>query len=148
MKQILSVMGFLAPIVFLLVACGGTNGTSTSSATTSEAPSVHITETDFHIASSVTDFVPGRRYHFVITNQGQTAHEFMIMPKSEGAMNGMTMGDMDRMALAMIETINPSEAKTLDYTFPSSAAGSHPELACYFPGHYEAGMKLGVSVKS
>jgi uncharacterized cupredoxin-like copper-binding protein len=58
------------------------------------------------------------------------------------------MGEMDRMAEAHIATIAPGETKTVDYTFPSSAAGSHPEFACYLPGHYEAGMKLGVTVKA
>lgn len=107
MKRILSVMGLLAPIVFLLFACGETNGTPTSSATTSGPPSVHITEADFHIASSLTNFVPGMRYHFVIMNHGQTTHEFMIMPKSEGAMNGMAMSQMDKLALAAVENIQP-----------------------------------------
>jgi uncharacterized cupredoxin-like copper-binding protein len=118
--------------------------TSSSGAHTS----VQVTETDFKIASSVTSFLPGTTYHFVVTNTGKIAHEFMILPKSEGRMNDMSMGDMDHMALASIDTINPGETKTLDYTFPASAANSHPEFACYLPGHYEAGMKQVVSVQS
>ncbi len=51
------------------------------------------------------------------------------------------MRDMDHMALAHIETIAPGETRTVEYTFPSSAAGSHPEFACYLPDHYEAGME-------
>ena len=39
---------------------------------------VKVTETDFHITSSVTTFMAGTSYHFVVTNKGQTAHEFMI----------------------------------------------------------------------
>jgi hypothetical protein len=50
--------------------------------------------------------------------------EFMIMPRSEGNMSGMAMGDMDKMALASIDSIAPGETKMLDYPFPSSAAGS------------------------
>jgi uncharacterized cupredoxin-like copper-binding protein len=83
----------------------------------------------------------------VVTNNGQTAHEFMIMPKSEGDMNGMQMSQMDKMALASIDNINPGETKTLNYTFPASATSSHPQFACYLPGHYEAGMKLDATVK-
>lgn len=109
---------------------------------------VQVTETEFTISSSVTSFTPGTMYHFVITNNGKTAHELMIMPKSEGATNGMSMGEMDHLALAMIDTINPGETKTVNYTFADSAAGSHPEFACYLPGHYEAGMKLGTTVKA
>jgi len=141
MKHRLSLGILLTLALVLVTACGG--GLSSSG-----SQQVQITETDFHIASSVTSFTPGTPYHFVITNNGQTTHEFMIMSKSEGSMNGMSMGDMDAMALAKIKNIAPGQTVTLDYTFPSSAAGSHPEFACYQPGHYEAGMKLGVSVGS
>ncbi|MBO0783593.1 MAG: hypothetical protein J2P37_32685 [Ktedonobacteraceae bacterium] len=132
-------------LLLALAACGTTTGNTPAGTPTT----VQVTETDFKIDASVTTFTPGTTYHFVVTNKGKTAHELMIMPKSEGSMmGGMPMGDMDKMALASIENLNPGETKTLDYTFPSSAASSHPEFACYLPGHYEAGMKLGVSVSS
>ncbi len=99
------------------------------------------------IASSVTTFSPGTHYHFVVTNHGNTAHEFMILPKSEGNME-MGMGNTHKIAFASIDMIHPGETKTLDYTFLSSAASSHPEFACYLPGHYDAGMKQRVSVTS
>lgn len=123
----------------------GTMGTTTGS---TMMTTVHITETEFKIDSSVTSFTPGTTYHFVVKNFGKIAHEFMIMPKSEGAMPDMPMGDMDHMALARIEMIAPGETKTVDYTFSASVAGSLPEFACYLPGHYEAGMKQGVMVKA
>jgi len=63
-------------------------------------------------------------------------------------MSGMPMNHMDTLADISIDTINPGETKTLDYTFPSSAANSSPEFACYLAGHYEAGMKLDVTVKA
>ncbi len=108
---------------------------------------VQVTETEYQITSSLTQFAPGVAYHFVVTNKGQAAHEFMIMPKPEGAMHGMSMGDMDHMALARIETLAPGQSKTVNYTFSSSATDSHPEFVCYLAGHYEAGMKLDVAVK-
>ncbi|HTK11236.1 MAG TPA: hypothetical protein VL485_28950 [Ktedonobacteraceae bacterium] len=144
MKYQPGIIGLLVLMVLFLVACGGNTG----GATTSDPVSVQVNETDFKIDSAATSFLPGITYHFVVTNKGNTAHEFMIMPRSEGSMSGMSMGDMDKMALASVSDINPGETKTLDYTFPSSAAGSHPELACYLPGHYEAGMKQSVMVKS
>jgi uncharacterized cupredoxin-like copper-binding protein len=142
-KKYLLFIGSFALLLTALVACGG--GGSTSS--TGSLP-VQVTETDFHITSSVTTFVPGKTYHFAVTNQGKTMHEFMLMPRPEGNMSGMSMDQMDKAALTSIAMINPGETKTLDYTFPSSAAGTHPELACYFPGHYEAGMKLDVAVSA
>ncbi len=116
-------------LMVLLAACGGTSGKTSGKAPTT---TVQVTETEYHMNTSVTSFSSGITYHFIVTNAGKTAHEFMIMPRSEGSMGGMTMGDMDHMALASISNLNPGETKTLDYTFPHSAAGSHPEFACYF----------------
>ena len=108
---------------------------------TTIAKIVRVTETDFKIDSSVTSFSPGTAYHFVVSNTGETAPEFMIPPKSEGSMSGMPMGDMDTLALASISNLDSGETKTLDYPFSSSTAGSHPEHACYLPDHKETGMK-------
>ena len=143
-RQIWLFLG-LAFVLMGLAACGGSASNSTSR---NPAQTVRVTETDFKINAALTTFTPGVAYHFVVTNKGSVTHEFMMMPKSEDNMNGMSMGDMDKMALASIDTIKPGETATLDYTFPSSTAGSHPEFACYLPGHYEAGMRLGVTVKS
>lgn len=134
--------GCLILLVLLLAACGSAGAASTGS------QQVQVTETDFHITSSISTFTPGVSYHFSITNNGHVAHEFMIMPKDMGMMNGTSMDDMDKMALAMVENIAPGQTKTLDYTFSSSAANSHPQFACYYPGHYMAGMKLDVTVNS
>jgi uncharacterized cupredoxin-like copper-binding protein len=143
-KRVLFVMSTLL-LVLVLAACGGATGSTSSSG--SRTP-VQVTETDFKIASSVRTFTPGTSYHFVVTNNGQTVHEFMIMPQGMGNMGGMSMGDMDSMALAKVDNIASGQTKTLDYTFPSSVAGSHPQFGCYYPGHYEAGMKLDVTVNS
>ena len=146
MKRKISLIGLFTLALFFLAACSGREGNSATPP--ANAVQVQIKETDFAIDSSVKTFTPGTAYHFVITNNGATAHEFMIMPKSEGSMSGMSMGNMDQMALASAGNINPGETKTLDYTFSSSAANSHPELVCYLPGHYEAGMKQSIDVES
>ena len=136
--------GILVLLLVLLAACSGAGGESTASG----SRQVQVTETDFKITSSITTFTAGTAYHFVITNAGHTAHEFMIMPSDMGTMRGMSMGDMDQMALAKVENITPGQTRTLDYTFSSSATRSHPQFACYYPGHYEAGMKLDVTVNA
>jgi uncharacterized cupredoxin-like copper-binding protein len=143
-KRVLFVMSTLL-LVLVLAACGGATGSTSPSG--SRTP-VQVTETDFKIASSVRTFTPGTSYHFVVTNNGQTVHEFMIMPKAEGSMSDMPMSHMDSMALAKVDNIASGQTKTLDYTFPSSTAGSRPQFACYYPGHYEAGMGLDVTVNS
>ena len=134
----------LLALILLLAACGGSSSPSPNTVVTT----VQVKETEFAITSSLTSFSTGTPYHFVVTNMGKTTHEFMIMPRPMGAMSGTSMDDMDHMALASISNVNPGETKTLDYTFPSSTAGSHPEFACYLPGHYEAGMKRDVTVTS
>ena len=146
MKHRLGLIGLLTIALLLLSACGGREGSTATPST--NAVQVQVKEADFTISSSVTSFTPSTTYHFVVTNNGTTIHEFMIMPKAEGNMSGMPMGNMDKMALASIDNINPGETKTLDYTFPASTANSQPEFACYLPGHYESGMKLGVIVKA
>ncbi len=127
-------------LTLFLAACGAAPGGNVPN-------TVQVTETDFHITSSVTSFSHSVTYHFVVKNNGNTAHEFMIMPRSEGSMNGMSMRQMDQMALVSIDNINPGETKTFNYTFPSSAANPQPQFACYLPGHYDAGMKEDVMVK-
>ncbi|MBX5458862.1 MAG: hypothetical protein IRZ31_18365 [Thermogemmatispora sp.] len=140
-------LALLVPLALMLAACGGSAPTQTSAP--AGAQTVAITERDFAIQASLTTFKPDVPYHFVITNQGVVAHEFMIMPHSMGSMaQHMSMDEMDHMALAMVENIPSGATVTLDYTFPRTAAGSHPEFACFLPGHYEAGMKLTVSVQS
>jgi uncharacterized cupredoxin-like copper-binding protein len=143
MKQLfrLLVSAFLLGLV--LAACDGSTGHPSSS---SGPHTVQITEADYTIASSQTRFSAGTPYHFVVTNQGQTAHELMILPRSEGAMPDMPMSEMDQLALARVENIAPGQTVSLDYTFPNTTKGSHPQFACYYPGHYEAGMKLDVAV--
>jgi uncharacterized cupredoxin-like copper-binding protein len=142
MKRYILIGFILTLFVLIFSACDGVAGSGMSSGT----QQVQVSETDFKIASSVTHFTPGTPYHFVVTNNGQTKHEFMIMP-SGMSMGGMPMGDMDKQALAKVEDIAPGQTVTLDYTFPSHTKGSHPQFACYYPGHYEAGMKLNVNVQ-
>lgn len=132
--------------IAVLAACGSTPATRTPTpAGSAQVQNVQIDLSEYRIASSVTTFAPGTHYHFVVTNQGHTEHEFMIMPSSIGEINGMSM---DKMALASVSDVDPGESKILDYTFPTSVAGTRPEFACHEPGHYGAGMKLAVNVQT
>ena len=125
---------------FLLTACGGQKATE-----------VQITLTEFGIKSSVTDFKAGVPYHFVVTNEGTVNHEIMIMPPLMEAQMGMAMdmGELDNMALVMIsaDELTPGTTKSFDYTFTEPATVGSLEFACHTPGHYEAGMKLPITVK-
>jgi uncharacterized cupredoxin-like copper-binding protein len=135
-RVILGSLPVLLSIV--LAACGG----SSSSAGSQDVP---VTLSDFKVSSSTTTFSAGTSYHFVVTNNGKMVHEFMILPPLTG-MGPMSMDDLHKQSLVMIESIAPGESKTIDVTFPSSSVGSSLELACHLPGHYEAGMKLPITV--
>jgi uncharacterized cupredoxin-like copper-binding protein len=124
----------------LLTACGGSNPSE-----------VKITLNEFGIESSTTDFQKGVPYRFVVTNEGTVEHEMMIMPPVMPDSMGMAMdmGEMDKMALVMIEASDLPAGATasFDYTFTESATAGGLELACHTPGHYEAGMKLPITVQ-
>ena len=132
------------PVLFvvglLLTACGGQQ----------KVTEVQITVKEFGIESSITEFQVGVPYHFVVTNAGTVNHEIMVMPplsKDQMGM-GMDMGTMDQMALAMIsaDDLVPGTTQSFDLTFSESAATGTLELACHTPGHYEANMKLPITI--
>jgi uncharacterized cupredoxin-like copper-binding protein len=151
MKRLLALILVLTLSLLIFSGCvrdttAAQKTNAVASPTASGTTQVQIDETDFKIASSTTTFTSGTTYHFIVTNHGQIAHEFMILPKSLGSMSSMSMDVMDTMALAKVENIAPGQTATLEYTFTSRERGSHPEFACYDPGHYEAGMKQDVAV--
>lgn len=136
----------LVPIIgiILLSACG----------TKPNGPViVRVTLKDFTIESSVTEFKTGVPYHFIVTNEGQVAHEFMIMPitmDSMGmpSMSGMTMEQRDAMALMMIpqEELPAGATAERDYIFTTIPQGNI-EMVCTLAGHFEAGMNIPVTIK-
>lgn len=86
---------------------------------------VSVTLAEFKIDSSLSVFHVGVPYHFIITNNGMIAHE-------------LNVANLDARPVA------PGATVTLDLTFPSQAQA---EFACHLPSHYEAGMKLPLTVE-
>ena len=135
-----SIFKLFAVVLLLgLAACSGGQ---------SQGPvEVQVTATDFAFQSSLTDFEVGVPYHFVVTNNGQTEHEFMIVkPIPAGSMD---MEQMDQMAIGHIEEddLQPGDTATVDVTFTEPAPAGTLEMACHLPGHYESGMLLPITVK-
>jgi uncharacterized cupredoxin-like copper-binding protein len=129
---------FVLLLTVLLAACGGTTGSPNQ---------VNVSLSEFKIQSSQTNFTPDTTYHFVVTNNGHTNHEFMVMQPMSA---DMPMGQMHSMALYHIDAsqLPPGASKSFDYTFPASAAKQPLEFACHLPGHYEAGMHEVVNAGS
>ncbi|MBA3944536.1 MAG: hypothetical protein H0X37_08245 [Herpetosiphonaceae bacterium] len=140
-KRVLQNM--IGMLLLVLVSSCGATGASTQSV--GSKADVQIRLADFSIASSRTTLTPGVPYHLVVTNAGTTVHELMLMPPM--AMGSMPMDQMDKLAIVAISNVAPGTTKTLDVTIPSSATTGPLEFSCHLPGHYEAGMKLAVSVQ-
>lgn len=133
-------------ISFILLAV-----VTTACSTPAEAPiTVMISLTEFGIQSDLTSFVAGHSYRFVITNNGALNHEFTIIPPGEGDGMGMEDHDMGSMSAAFLhvaqDQLKPGSVVTIDYVFRQPASSGELEFACHLAGHYEAGMKLPVTV--
>ena len=135
----------LFSLAALLLACGAptANPTANPSATSPAPMTVTVTLTDFKIASDQMQFKVGVPYHFVVVNKGVTEHELMIAPPMTP---GMTLEQIDDAQLFEASDLEVGQTKTVDYIFKASALKGNWEFACHEPGHYEAGMKLPVTI--
>lgn len=112
-----------------LMACG-------SSGRDAAPEAVTVTLSEFDFGSSRTTFVAGTPYRFVLRNAGTAPHEWAVVPR--GAVN-------EAQVLTEVEEddLPPGATVTAEFTFPR--AGEY-DFACFVPGHFEAGMKLPVTV--
>ena len=88
----------------------------------------------------------GEAVTFVVSNTGQTVHEFTLGDAAMQVEHANAMGHMPAgMAheLANSITLQPGETKQLTWRF--GGAGSL-EYACHEPGHYEGGMRGRIAV--
>lgn len=152
-------------LALLLVACAGVNAASHSAPKPTSpfistsgnqlvtvveqspvpgAVTVHITELEFSIHSSITKFYPNVHYYFIVSNQGKQTHAFTFVPTYP---DGKPMDEYYQYnhMLIGLDTIPPGATQTINYTFKSSDAG-HYEMACRMRNHYMAGMHLPVVV--
>jgi uncharacterized cupredoxin-like copper-binding protein len=132
------VFSLLLIVVLVLTACSGSG--SGGGATT-----VTVTLTDFKIDSSLTTFQTGVAYHFVVTNKGAVAHQFVIIPPE-------TNPSSDQVKSAMVAGIEGDgvavgATQSFDYTFKDASPAGKLEMACHLPGHYDAGMHTPITVQ-
>ena len=150
MQPKLMIAALLGTLALGAAACGGGSASAASGGTqasTAGAPVVvHVKADEFTIASDITTFKAGTTYDFEVTNTGKVAHEVMLMPPV--AAGAMTMEQMDGMALGMAESEDLTPGTTVGFTvtFDQSQVGKPLELSCHVAGHYEAGMKLPITV--
>ena len=124
--RILYVVVLLSLGVLLLAACGG-----------AKAPTeINATLTEFKIELDQNS-APAGVVRFILTNNGEVPHEFVIEPA--GAMDEPF--EKDGM-VSEAEAIQPGDTATLEWTLEP---GEY-HLACYVEGHFEGGMETTFTV--
>jgi uncharacterized cupredoxin-like copper-binding protein len=116
-----------------LTACGPAQTAAPQTQT------VTVSLTDSAIIASQTTFHPGVQYHFVVTNNGTTSHEFLIMPPGMAQMmSQMPMNQWRQQALHASGMLGPQMMAEFDYTFadmPMMQQGQDAAFGCYADGH-------------
>jgi uncharacterized cupredoxin-like copper-binding protein len=90
----------------------------------------------------VTVFQAHTHYYFVVTNHGHDLHEFMIMPsKADGS--PLPPDEQYKGMLIELEPILPGSTWTTNFIFRTTG---RYEIACQMGRHYQAGMRLPITV--
>ena len=116
--------------------------TNTQSSSTG-AQTVHITEGEMYIHSDMSSFKVGTPYHFVVKNEGKVLHEFTVAKKVPGG----NQDSRDAASIQDVDNIKPGQTVTFDLTFKEPAPATGMEFECSYPGHYEMGMHMDITVK-
>ncbi|HEV8193732.1 MAG TPA: hypothetical protein VGP82_19945 [Ktedonobacterales bacterium] len=130
--------------VLLMVVLLATTGLA-GCASTAAVPEVKVTEIEFRIDASQTQFNVGKTYRFVVTNRGEIGHEFLLIPPEDDLPQLSTVDQLYSYGRAYMPDIPPGATKTIDYTFKQSDRVDL-EMACYYPGQHDAGMYLAITV--
>jgi uncharacterized cupredoxin-like copper-binding protein len=112
-----------------------------------DARTVEVTMTDqLAFEPSEITVAPGETVRFVVTNAGESVHEFLIGDEAaqaefEAEMSGGEEMDHDTGSGV---SVDPGQTETFDYTFPDT---DEVILAgCHEPGHYAGGMVATIEV--
>ena len=106
---------------------------------------VEIRATEMRFQPEAISVTPGETVRFVVHNEGQLRHAFLIGTRAEQRAHEKRMQDMSRDELAAHNDPNmlmlaPGETETLVWRFGRDVDGK-ARFACHVPGHYQAGMR-------
>lgn len=147
MKQRIGLGIVVAVCIALLAACGssnGNNGVVTKSTVTPTATatsqSVTVTMTDNTIHSSITTFSYNVPYKFTVTNNGASAHDFIIT----NAVNGSQPTPQPTQVKQPTQTkplyvvsstqLSPGKTVSFTYQFPPSIGQAYVEFSEHLAG--------------
>lgn len=102
------------------------------------AQTIEVTAGDpFRFDPETLEVGAGETVTFVVTNEGDQQHEFVLGDRSyqEGHADAMAEGSMHHEGNAV--TVAPGETQELTWTFPSKGEVLY---GCHVSGHYEGGM--------
>ena len=135
MRITLRIIAIAIGALLLATACAPATGTGGSGGS-GGGGSVNIEATEFKFAAPTTTFTRGQPIRFTVKNSGSVEHSWELMPR----------GEMDvSKALVAIPSSELRAGATASRQYIFQNAGNY-EFACHLPGHYEAGMKLDVTV--
>jgi uncharacterized cupredoxin-like copper-binding protein len=137
-------------VAVLAAACGGDD--RTGSATSSEdVRTVEVDMVDIAFEPNALEVRRGETVRFVFTNTGEIAHDAVLgdaeaqadheaeMRQAEEEGHGGGHGEGAEDAI----TVEPGATGELTHTFDE--AGSL-EIGCHQPGHYDAGMRIDITI--
>jgi uncharacterized cupredoxin-like copper-binding protein len=145
MDRLFKRLSVVTAAVALLGAVGCSSSSSSSSAGSSDTGGVSATEKDFSI-DLATSSAPAGSVTFNISNEGPSAHEFVII-KTDDAPDALPVKDntVEEDKIDVVdeaEDIAPSTTATLTTDLE---AGSYV-IICNIPAHYEQGMHAAFTV--
>ncbi len=152
-------LGVIAVVALALASCGGGEageshedhgGDTASFGEPAEASTadrtVEVTALDsLEFEPGEVDVEAGETITFVVTNEGEDAHEFVIGDQAyqDEHEDDMAHSDMDMDSEPNGVELAPGETKEITWTFADEGTVLY---ACHEPGHYEGGMVGTVSL--
>jgi uncharacterized cupredoxin-like copper-binding protein len=144
-------LALAATLVALTAAACGDDDDDESTTGDAPARTIEVDMVDIAFEPDTIEVNAGETVRFVFTNTGDVAHDAFIgdadaqadheaqMSEAEDEGHGGGHGEDDSDAI----TVEPGGTGELTHTFDESTS---LEIGCHQPGHYDAGMKIDVTV--
>ena len=135
----------IAGLLLLLAACGGGSDDPATSAGAVRTVTATLSD-EMAIEVSENEFMVGETVRFEVSNTGAIVHEFYLGTAEEQADHAEEMeqmGGMDHDEPNGV-AVEPGATETLEHTFTEEG---EILAGCHEPGHYEAGMVTGLTIK-
>lgn len=140
-----------------LAACGSdrtgdTNAVSSAAGDGGEPRVVEVTMADIRFEPGTIEVQRGETIRFRFTNDGAIPHDAFVGTAAEQDDHEAEMaaaaeqgeGGHDHGGDMNAVTVQPGDTQTITHTFDEAG---ELEIGCHQPGHYDAGMKVSITVE-